>query len=467
MVPNDAPSDWAVLGAQGAYDGYARQLAENLVSEGMGNSVIRLGWEANDTSNPENELPSDSSEYADWATYWDNIVSSMRAVPGANFQFDWTVNQYYRPLPLADWYPGDNFVDIIGIDAYDSGIYTSGLTPEQRWLDLLGEQDGLSAVAAFAAEHGKPLSIAEWGLADSSVGGAGDDPTYVEGLGSFIATHDVEYNSYFYSTAPGNNLLYLTDAPLSLAAYQQSFPGLANSATLTSTSTTLLAPAVASTTTSTDAPVSYTVPSSTASTSARATTTTQTTQPAPPTSRAPTSAAAPDPAPPALGSPPASPGQVAGAAPPRAKPRGPLLGASSWPPPASHPKHSPHGPSHHARANGKAVSGKRTRGKVKQGWRGNRKLSTKQPSLARHQCRQNRSTDKTANRPADIHGRQRSKNGNDRYCTTPSRPTGKPLARSHPPAHLRRAPEHKPALRGRRRPTQGRALFRRRGRRLS
>ena len=47
MVPESAPSDWRVLGAEGAYDHYATQLAENLVSAGLGDSIIRLGAEAN------------------------------------------------------------------------------------------------------------------------------------------------------------------------------------------------------------------------------------------------------------------------------------------------------------------------------------------------------------------------------------------------------------------------------------
>lgn len=263
MVPNDVPSNWAQLGADGEYDSYATDLAENLVKEGMGNSIIRLGWEANDPSNPENALPTDPNEYGDWATYWANIVTSMRAVPGADFQFDWTINQYYQPIPLQEWYPGDDYVNIIGIDAYDSGVYQSGLTPEQRWQQLYEEPDGLAAVAAFAAEHGKPLSIPEWGLATTAVGGAGDDPAYTQGLGSFIADNDVEYNSYFYSAEP-DNLVYLPDAPQSLSAYQSYFPnittptlsssGSSGSSGLTSTSTTTTTTAATSAVGTTSSP---------------------------------------------------------------------------------------------------------------------------------------------------------------------------------------------------------------------
>jgi hypothetical protein len=182
MVPGDAPSNWRVLGAEGAYDGYAVQLARNLISQGLGNSVIRLGWEANYPGDIENALGSDPSQYADWAQYWANIATSMRSVPGADFQFDWTVNQYYQPIPLSEWYPGNAAVNIIGIDAYDGGVYQSNLSPAQRWQTLRNETDGLNAVAAFAQANGKPMSIPEWGLMPTGTeGGGGDDPTYVAG----------------------------------------------------------------------------------------------------------------------------------------------------------------------------------------------------------------------------------------------------------------------------------------------
>ena len=220
MVPDNAPSNWRMLGAAGYYNQYATQLATNLVREGLGDSVIRLGAEANDNSDPQTGLGTDPSQYGDWARYWANIARAMNAVSGAHFLFDWTVNQHVQPIPLDEWYPGDAAVDIVGIDAYDSGIGEPGLTPAERWNKLSNESDGLNAVAAFAQRHNKPLSIPEWGLAPSSQGGAGDDPTYVAALASIIRNHDVIYNSIFYNPRV-SVVIPLTNAPLSLAAYRQ------------------------------------------------------------------------------------------------------------------------------------------------------------------------------------------------------------------------------------------------------
>jgi beta-mannanase len=147
----------------------------------------------------------------------------MRSVPGAHFLFDWTINEYSQPVPLAEWYPGNHVVDIIGIDAYDAGIYDAALTPAQRWTALYNQPDGLAAVAAFAAAHHKPLSVPEWGLvAAGSAGGANNDPTYVRGIAQFVHRHDVVYQSYFYQpNTPG--LVCLTQAASSLAVYKAEF----------------------------------------------------------------------------------------------------------------------------------------------------------------------------------------------------------------------------------------------------
>ncbi len=216
-------SDWLDAGADGAYEAYARVLARNLVAAGLGDAVIRLAHEANDTGEPY-ALGSTDRQLALWRQFWRNTVIAMRSVPGAHFLFDWCINAYWRPIPLSKWYPGNDVVDIIGIDAYDSGVPLG----QDRWTRVYGQRDGIRDVLQFARAHGKPLSIPEWGLApaDAPSLGGGDDPTYIDGIASVVRNNPVAYQAYFYNH---DSAQLLADSPLSLAAYRRHFGGAGDS----------------------------------------------------------------------------------------------------------------------------------------------------------------------------------------------------------------------------------------------
>ena len=220
MVPDDVPSNWRQLGAAGAYDGYARQLAASLVAAGMGNAVIRLGHEMNGTWYHDS-LGNDPAQYGDWSAYWARIVKVMRSVSGAHFLFDWNVNAGYRNIPLASYYPGDRVVDVIGIDIYDSGMPGNPPDPALRWARLNSEPGGLAEIVAFARKHGKPLSFPEWGVVNASNGGVGDDPAYVTGIASVVKDNDVVYQAYF--DRPTGGVMMLQDAPRSLRLWVKYF----------------------------------------------------------------------------------------------------------------------------------------------------------------------------------------------------------------------------------------------------
>jgi hypothetical protein len=220
MIPANAPANWRVLGARGAYNGYARRLAANLVAAGMGNAVIRLGHEMNDTTYPDG-LGSNPAQYRDWADYFAQIVHAMRAVPGAHFLFDWNVNAGYRDIPLASYYPGNDVVDMIGIDIYDAGMPGNPKDLASRWASLSGEPGGLDQIVAFAKAHHKPLSFPEWGVIGRASGGIGDDPAYMQGIGSEIQNNPVVYQSYFERSSGG--VIPLKDAPKSLSVWKQTF----------------------------------------------------------------------------------------------------------------------------------------------------------------------------------------------------------------------------------------------------
>src|SRR5205085_1396640 len=102
-------------------------------------------------------LGSTGREYALWRTAWRRTVFAMRSVPGAHFRFDWCINAAYRNIPMKAFYPGDDVVDIIGIDAYDGGL--ANVAPGRaRWNRLFSQPLGLGAVRRFARAHKKPMS---------------------------------------------------------------------------------------------------------------------------------------------------------------------------------------------------------------------------------------------------------------------------------------------------------------------
>lgn len=225
LIPSGVDPDWRERGAAGEYEDHARALASNLVAAGLGDSVIRLGHEANGTWTLDN-LGSDPSQYGLWKTFWANTARAMRSVPGANFRFDWTINAAYRAIPFDDYYPGNDVVDIIGADVYDfwPGPGPAPATPALRWRAQFEQPGGLGDLIRFGRLHRKPLSIPEWGLsAIGHKGGAGDNPYFVNAIAQVVRENVTAYQSYFESTTDVGMLL--TDAPRSLAAYKRNFGG--------------------------------------------------------------------------------------------------------------------------------------------------------------------------------------------------------------------------------------------------
>jgi hypothetical protein len=220
MVPDQVPSNWRELGAAGAYDRYARELAANLVAGGMGNAVIRLGHEMNGAWYQDN-VGNDPAQYQAWDAYWARIVRVMRSVPGAHFVFDWNISVAGRDIPFSSYYPGNDVVDVIGVDIYDSDVPGDPSDPAVRWTRLENEPGGLDQIVAFAREHGKPLSFPEWGVVSAADGGLGDDPAFVTGIATVIRDNKVLYEAYFDRATGG--VMPLADAQRSLRVWEQYF----------------------------------------------------------------------------------------------------------------------------------------------------------------------------------------------------------------------------------------------------
>jgi hypothetical protein len=196
MLPGEWATDEVVAaelraGARGEFDEHFRVLARRLVDNGLGNSVLRIGWEANGDWYRWRASPDPEA----WVDYFRRIVDVMRATPGSNFQIDWSVSIPSEWRSSTGFYPGDDVVDVIGVDVYD-----------KSWQD--GTWEGLTFWRRFANEHGKLLAIPEWGVVDTVVDGVQrgglDNPAFIDRMADWIEANDVAYHVYFEYDSGGN-----------------------------------------------------------------------------------------------------------------------------------------------------------------------------------------------------------------------------------------------------------------------
>ena len=229
-------------GATGAYNSYYKTLAANLVACGLGDSLIRLGhefnggwytWRAKD--DPES-----------YAAEWRQIITTMRAVPGAGrLKFVWNPALGYQQFPAERAWPGDEFVDCVGLDAYDEcwAANTYPLPPgdgaadvaarrARAWDTLLNGDHGITFWQKFASRHKKPFAIPEWGVSDRADGHGGlDDPEFVTRMALFMKAHPVDFHVYFdvnagdgaHQLSPGSGAEKTPRFPQSAARFQALF----------------------------------------------------------------------------------------------------------------------------------------------------------------------------------------------------------------------------------------------------
>lgn len=198
-------------GAAGAYNPHFKQLAENLVAHKLADSILRPGWEFNGgwyTWRGKGKTKA-------FAEYWQQIVKTMRAVPGTkDLKFCWNPTLGDQDFPAEQAWPGDEFVDYVGVDVYDETWsadtypWPANATAEvilarqkKVWKEWIVESPrGLAFWTKFAKDHRKPLAIPEWGLNHRDDGHAGlDNVHFIEQMHAFVndAANGVAFHCYF------------------------------------------------------------------------------------------------------------------------------------------------------------------------------------------------------------------------------------------------------------------------------
>lgn len=232
--------------ATGAYNHHFRALAENLVKRGMADKVIlRLGWEFNGGWYAWRA----KDHAAQLAEYWRRIVRTMRAVPGGEaIRFCWNPTLGYQQFPAEQAWPGDEWVDFIGVDVYDdswqadtypwpAGTAAPEIAARRQKVwdkEIFGGDHGLAFWAKFAREHHKPLCVPEWGVDDRPEKHGGLDNAYfVEQMHRFITDpgNHVAFHCYFdveapdgkHQLSPGENGIHKTEFPEAAKKFKELF----------------------------------------------------------------------------------------------------------------------------------------------------------------------------------------------------------------------------------------------------
>ena len=167
--------------ADGNYNSHWNQFGRVISSYGLGKSIIRLGWEFNG-----NWYRWAATQPATWAQCWRQIVTAARATaPG--LKWDWNVNRGIS-RGLKDptrAYPGNAYVDQIGVDSYD---WRPAATTSSGWNTQLNGTQGLNYWLSFARAHSKKFAMPEWGSVSTRItaGAGGDDPAFVQDMHDFF-----------------------------------------------------------------------------------------------------------------------------------------------------------------------------------------------------------------------------------------------------------------------------------------
>jgi hypothetical protein len=200
-------------------DGWT-QVAQAIQSLGLNSpsTVIRLGHEPNGNWYPwsTNNDPNAMTRYRQAFQHAHDAVKAVCPL----VRFDMCLNVGNGGLAaIAGHYPGDAYVDIMGLDFYDYAINKS--IPQ-----FVTSQNhcGFTDISAFAIAHRKKFALNEWALGTNPDVVVRDNPFYVASIYNALSTlasmygpNFVDHDSYFNS--PGNH--NLSANPLSQKVYRQ------------------------------------------------------------------------------------------------------------------------------------------------------------------------------------------------------------------------------------------------------
>lgn len=164
-------------------------------------STVRIGWEFNLGGWDHHATPENVEQ---WKKAFRHASQSLKK-GGPSLKVSWNPNKGKGDsLPDATQaWPGDDVVDLVGLDAYDWWPAYN----EQTWPEHRDGDQGWKFWVDFARAHGKPFHVPETGVAPGNANGGGDNPFFIDATLNFLAEENakdgiVESWVYFDETEP-------------------------------------------------------------------------------------------------------------------------------------------------------------------------------------------------------------------------------------------------------------------------
>jgi hypothetical protein len=233
--------------ASGQYDAQIQSIVLGWVNNGFKTFFFRPGWEMNITG--PTYVGSDAQSQCDWVLAFQHIYTVIKQTARtakADVLVIWNPNEtnYSSANAINNLYPGDSYVDIIGLDMYAAIYpYADQYSPtEYHDWDTQGEDmtttqfiadpvnrahywsypaatkwsnDGsgghalsLASLTKFALAHAKPIAIPETGAGENG-SDVSDDPTFPQWLSqqltaAVVAGGKISFVGIWDSNAGGN-----------------------------------------------------------------------------------------------------------------------------------------------------------------------------------------------------------------------------------------------------------------------
>ena len=190
LFPGDGSLEQAASGADDAkWEEMGRLIASKYPT-----AYVRPGWEMNIVNWPWRATEDNVEQYK--KAFRNAAVALKKGGPRLRIVFNPNEGKG-NSLPDATMaYPGDDVVDVIGIDAYD---WSPPYEDERAWRTHLTQPGGWDFWGRFAREHGKMFAVPEWGVIPGSPDSGGDNPEFVSRvMGWMNANADImAFDTYF------------------------------------------------------------------------------------------------------------------------------------------------------------------------------------------------------------------------------------------------------------------------------